>query len=158
MPDTSLHLSAGDRKMLRGERGPAAKFAMGLIARTAALSGAEDLVDISWAHVTSSYYNGQVNLDFAEKLHGMAAKVTVPTTLAYEKSILALQDINVELQAGQTLSIVTMHPRHTAARIIGRPLEFYFGVGRQERREKTIELLDKIGLERVLETRCELNA
>jgi predicted aconitase len=67
--------------MLAGDDGAAAKFAMGLIVRTAEISGAEELVDISWAHVASAYYQGQVNLDFAEKLASMDAHVRVPTTL-----------------------------------------------------------------------------
>lgn len=67
--------------MLAGEGGAAAKFAMELIVRTAEISGAEELVDIGWAHVTSAYYNGQVNLDFAEKLTSLEARVRVPTTL-----------------------------------------------------------------------------
>ena len=67
--------------MLAGDEGAAAKFAMGLIVRTAEISGAEELVDISWAHVASAYYQGQVNLDFAEKLASLDAHVSVPTTL-----------------------------------------------------------------------------
>jgi predicted aconitase len=67
--------------MLAGDEGAAAKFAMSLIVRTAEISGAEELVDISWAHVASAYYQGQVNLDFAEKLAAMNAQVRVPTTL-----------------------------------------------------------------------------
>jgi len=41
---------------------------------------------------------------------------------------------------------VAMNPRHTVAQIIGRPLEFYFGIRGKERRDKTIELLQKIEL------------
>ena len=67
--------------MLAGDRGPAAKLAMELIVRTAEISAAEKLIDISWAHVTSAYYNGQVNVDFAEKLVSLGARISVPTTL-----------------------------------------------------------------------------
>lgn len=153
MPDTSLHLSAGDRKMLRGERGPAAKFAMGLIARTAALSGAEDLVDISWAHVTSSYYNGQVNLDFAEKLHGMAAKVTVPTTLTTCSLDLRAADAKAGAPGVQrALRLIDLY------RDMGCQTVMTCAPYHTRKQPEFGELLDKIWLERVLETRCELNA
>lgn len=123
-------------------------------------------------------------------------------TAAYDKTNLVLQDVSVELHAGQTLSIVgesgsgkstlarvitgllpplegdvslhgkllppelkhrnkeqlrvmqmiyqmpdvAMNPRHTVSTIIGRPLEFYFGIGGDDRREKVINLLRKIEL------------
>ena len=67
--------------MLAGGHGPAAKLAMELIVRTAEISGATKLIDIGWAHVSSAYFNGQVNVDFAEKLVSLNAQVTVPTTL-----------------------------------------------------------------------------
>ena len=123
-------------------------------------------------------------------------------TAAYDKTNMVLQDISVELHAGQTLSIVgesgsgkstlarvitgllppldgevimhgkplppelknrskeqlrvlqmiyqmpdvAMNPRHTVSRIIGRPLEFYFGIRGDEQRSKIIELLRKIEL------------
>lgn len=39
---------------------------------------------------------------------------------------------------------VAMNPRQTVATIIGRPLEFYFGIGGAERDQRVAELLDKI--------------
>jgi peptide/nickel transport system ATP-binding protein len=39
---------------------------------------------------------------------------------------------------------VAMNPRQTVATIIGRPLEFYFGLRGKERDERIAELLDKI--------------
>lgn len=121
---------------------------------------------------------------------------------AYESSKLVLDDVSVELHAGQTLSVVgesgsgkstlarvitgllppkkgevtldsnplpselrnrskeqlrvlqmiyqmpdvAMNPRHTVSRIIGRPLEFYFGMKCDDLRAKTVELLQKIEL------------
>jgi peptide/nickel transport system ATP-binding protein len=41
---------------------------------------------------------------------------------------------------------VAMNPRHTVSRIIGRPLEFYFGIKGAEQRGRIIELLRKIEL------------
>jgi len=41
---------------------------------------------------------------------------------------------------------VAMNPRHTVSRIIGRPLEFYFGISGDEQRAKVIDLLRQIEL------------
>jgi len=39
---------------------------------------------------------------------------------------------------------VAMNPRHTVRKIIGRPLDFYFGMGGTERERRVVELLDQI--------------
>jgi peptide/nickel transport system ATP-binding protein len=39
---------------------------------------------------------------------------------------------------------VAMNPRHTVGTIIGRPLEFYFGIRGRERDKRVAELLDEI--------------
>ena len=39
---------------------------------------------------------------------------------------------------------VAMNPRHTVGTIIGRPLEFYFGLKGAEKRKRVQELLDEI--------------
>ena len=67
--------------MLSGRRGPGPRFAMELVVRAAEISQATRLIDISWAHVASAYYNGQVNVDFAERLASSGTRVAVPTTL-----------------------------------------------------------------------------
>lgn len=67
--------------MLRGDRGPAAKLAMSILVRMAELSGAQELLDISGAHIDSTIYIGEAGLEFAERLARLGAKVAVPTTL-----------------------------------------------------------------------------
>ncbi|WP_137701418.1 ABC transporter ATP-binding protein [Marimonas lutisalis] len=49
-----------------------------------------------------------------------------------------------ELQMIYQMADVAMNPRQTVGTIIGRPLEFYFGLKGAERRRQVIELLDKI--------------
>jgi peptide/nickel transport system ATP-binding protein len=49
-----------------------------------------------------------------------------------------------ELQMIYQMADVAMNPRQTVATIIGRPLEFYFGLRGKERDERIAELLDKI--------------
>jgi predicted aconitase len=67
--------------MLRGERGPAAKMAMSIVARMAEVAGAAELLDITAAHIDSTVYIGEAGLEFAERFAALGAKVSVPTTL-----------------------------------------------------------------------------
>ena len=49
-----------------------------------------------------------------------------------------------ELQMIYQMADVAMNPRQTVATIIGRPLEFYFGMRGAERDRRVVELLDEI--------------
>ncbi|ABF64556.1 ABC transporter ATP-binding protein [Ruegeria sp. TM1040] len=51
-----------------------------------------------------------------------------------------------ELQMIYQMADVAMNPRQTVGTIIGRPLEFYFGLKGAEKRKRIIELLDEIEL------------
>ncbi|MCK5500994.1 MAG: ABC transporter ATP-binding protein, partial [Tritonibacter mobilis] len=51
-----------------------------------------------------------------------------------------------ELQMIYQMADVAMNPRQTVGTIIGRPLEFYFGLRGSEKRKRVIELLDEIEL------------
>ncbi|GLP85388.1 ABC transporter ATP-binding protein [Tritonibacter mobilis] len=51
-----------------------------------------------------------------------------------------------ELQMIYQMADVAMNPRQTVGTIIGRPLEFYFGLRGSEKRKRIIELLDEIEL------------
>ena len=76
-----LNLTAADRAMLEGERGPAPQLAMSILVRMAEVYGAEALIDISQAHIDSTIYLGDATLEFAERLASLGAKVAVPTSL-----------------------------------------------------------------------------
>ena len=67
--------------MLDGGHGPAAKMAMTIVTRMAEVAGARELLDISGAHIDSTVYIGEAGLEFAERLAGLGAKVSVPTSL-----------------------------------------------------------------------------
>jgi hypothetical protein len=67
--------------MLGGEHGDAAKLAMRILVRSAAVMGAHELVDIESAHIDGCLYHGQASLDFVERLVRGGGKVVVPTTL-----------------------------------------------------------------------------
>jgi peptide/nickel transport system ATP-binding protein len=49
-----------------------------------------------------------------------------------------------ELQMIYQMADVAMNPRHTVGKIIGRPLEFYFGMKGQEKHRRVQQLLDEI--------------
>ncbi|KIC29246.1 ABC transporter ATP-binding protein [Leisingera sp. ANG-M6] len=51
-----------------------------------------------------------------------------------------------ELQMIYQMADVAMNPRQTVGTIIGRPLEFYFGMRGAEKKKRIIELLDEIEL------------
>ncbi len=76
----NLSLSAADRDMLEGGRGPAPRLAMSILARMAEVYRAERLLDISAAHIDSTIYIGEAGLEFAERLATLGAKVAVPAT------------------------------------------------------------------------------
>jgi predicted aconitase len=76
-----LTLNDKDQAMLRGDHGPATKMAMSILVRMAEVSGAQELLDITGAHIDSTVYIGDAGLEFAERLASLGAKVSVPTTL-----------------------------------------------------------------------------
>ncbi|MCH8553066.1 MAG: ABC transporter ATP-binding protein [Natronospirillum sp.] len=51
-----------------------------------------------------------------------------------------------QLQMIYQMADVAMNPRHTVGTIIGRPLEFYFGLRGKKQRARVIELLEQIEL------------
>jgi cis-L-3-hydroxyproline dehydratase len=77
----ALSLSEADRRMLDGETGPAAQMAMSILVRMAEVYGADTLLDITQAHIDSTIYIGEGNLEYAERLASLGAKVSVPATL-----------------------------------------------------------------------------
>jgi cis-L-3-hydroxyproline dehydratase len=77
----ALSLSEADRRMLDGETGPAAQMAMSILVRMAEVYGADTLLDITRAHIDSTIYIGEGNLEYAERLASLGAKVSVPATL-----------------------------------------------------------------------------
>lgn len=77
----TLTLITRDHEMLNGDHGAAAKMAMSIIARMAEVAGADELLDITGAHIDSTVYIGDAGLEFAERLASLGAKVAVPTTL-----------------------------------------------------------------------------
>lgn len=76
-----LRLSDYDRALLAGAHGAAAKLAMSILTRMAEVYGANEMMDITGAHIDSSIYVGEAGLEFAERLAGLGGQVVVPTTL-----------------------------------------------------------------------------
>jgi len=77
----SLRLAANDQAMLDGKRGPAPQMAMEILTRMAEIFSANELLDISGAHIDSTIYIGDAGLEYAERLAELGARVAIPTTL-----------------------------------------------------------------------------
>jgi hypothetical protein len=77
----ALRLTERDQEMLDGRHGPAVQMAMRILTRMADIYGAEELLDITAAHIDSTIYIGEAGLEYAERLASFGARVAVPTTL-----------------------------------------------------------------------------
>ncbi|PVE25022.1 hypothetical protein DC522_07335 [Microvirga sp. KLBC 81] len=76
-----IRLSEADQAYLRGAHGKAARIAMKVILRMAQLQGANQLIDVTQAHIDGCVYTGHGSLKFAQQLRDWGGKVAVPTTL-----------------------------------------------------------------------------
>lgn len=56
-------------------------MAMTILLRMAEIYQAQEMMDITQAHIDSAIYIGEAGLEFAERLVGLGARVSVPTTL-----------------------------------------------------------------------------
>ncbi|MDW4549059.1 aconitase family protein [Defluviimonas sp. D31] len=75
-----LALMPGDRAMLSGTEGEAARLAMEIIGTMAAAQGATALTDVTRAHIDGCIYASPANLTFARTMADMGARVRIPTT------------------------------------------------------------------------------
>lgn len=82
--------------MLGGELGDAARIALELVVAAGKAMGAEDLIDISGAHIDGCLYHGEAGLDFARRLADAGGEVVVPTTL----NVSSLDLLHPELYRG----------------------------------------------------------
>jgi predicted aconitase/predicted aconitase with swiveling domain len=81
-PNTqSLQLNKSDLDILEGCDGQARQIAMEVICLMAAAQGAQELIDVSRAHIDGCILAHDANLDFAEKMYEMGAKTCIPTTI-----------------------------------------------------------------------------
>lgn len=80
-PVTRLTLTAADRAMLEGAKGPACRIAMEVICAMAALQGASALVDVTQGHIDGCILANTANLRFAESMAQMGGRVCIPTTI-----------------------------------------------------------------------------
>ena len=92
----ALLLTREDEHRLSGDDGPAVELAMRVLVKLAKAMGAENLLDITGAHVDSCLFHGRATLDFAERLIRDGAQVVVPTTL----NVSSLDLLHPELYRG----------------------------------------------------------
>jgi predicted aconitase len=67
--------------MLAGELGGAVQLSMRILTELGDILGAEEMIDITQAHVDGCIYETEGHLDFALKLAALGARVSVPTSL-----------------------------------------------------------------------------
>jgi len=77
----SVKLSDNDKRMLQGRQGKAAQMAMRILVRMAQVVRAEQMMDVTQAHIDGCGLMSQPSLDFAETLARSGGKVCIPTTL-----------------------------------------------------------------------------
>lgn len=77
----AFRLTPQDQALLNGEAGAAVASAMSVLSAFSEALGAEELLDISRAHIDGCLFHGQVSLDFVERLVAGDGRVRVPTTL-----------------------------------------------------------------------------
>ncbi len=76
-----LELTAPDRALLDGDKGPAAQVAMEVLCRMAAANGADHLLDVTRGHIDGCILAHDANLIFAEKIADLGGQVLIPTTI-----------------------------------------------------------------------------
>jgi len=77
----AIRLSDQDRQMLDGRGGEAVRMAMSILTKMAEVYGAEELMDVSAAHIDGCGLLSEASLQFAETLAAAGGKVVIPTTL-----------------------------------------------------------------------------
>ena len=81
-PDLSkIYLNNSDKEMLAGNHGKATKIAMEILCLMAASQNADKLIDVSRGHIDGCILAHDANLNFAEKMLDMDARVIIPTTI-----------------------------------------------------------------------------
>ena len=76
-----MNLSTHDQQILAGEFGLAAQTSLRILAELGDVLGAEEMLDITQAHVDGCIYESEGHLDFALKLASLGGRVSVPTSL-----------------------------------------------------------------------------
>lgn len=77
----TLQLTKKDQAMLDGKMGQAGQIAMRILTMMAHVYGADELLDITSAHIDGVLYHGLSGLEFVQKLVDAGGQVIVPTTL-----------------------------------------------------------------------------
>lgn len=74
-----LQLAEYETELLSGSQGKAKQLAMQMMVAAATVAEAATFVDVSFAHIDSGFYTGQVSIDFAEFLLSEGGAVSIPT-------------------------------------------------------------------------------
>jgi len=77
----TVKLRSRDKQFLNGRQGLGAQMAMRILVRMAEVQEAEELMDVSQAHIDGCGLLSESSLEFAESLAAKGARVSIPTTL-----------------------------------------------------------------------------
>jgi predicted aconitase len=73
-----LALEPREKALLKGAEGPAMQLAMRLVAQAARIMDAEELIPVTFAHLDSCFYAGDVHVAFVQYLLDHGARLAVP--------------------------------------------------------------------------------
>lgn len=76
-----VRLSPADEETLAGKHGEARRLALSIVVRMADVEGAEELMDVTRAHIDGALYMGESSVEFAERFVELGGRVRIPTTL-----------------------------------------------------------------------------
>lgn len=88
-----MKLDSLDQDRLDGKLGKAMRFAMQTIVTAAHIDRAEQLTDISFAHIDACFYSGRAHLDFVNYMLEHGATLAVPSWT--NNGLVALNDLSV---------------------------------------------------------------
>ena len=143
------------RSIVHEEKAPAPQALLRIRNVTASYAGRDTLV---LDQVTADLCTGQTLAVVGESGSGKSTLARVITgllapsqgeivfngkTLSARLSERSKDDLR-QLQMIYQMADVAMNPRHTVGKIIGRPLEFYFGMRGREKEQRVQQLLDEI--------------
>ncbi|KAF5686406.1 DUF521 domain-containing protein [Fusarium denticulatum] len=75
-----VQLSDFDKAALEGVNGEATRISMKILARVADMMGAQEMIDVSQAHLDGAWY-GPGSLAFAKKLRDLGGRFRIPSTI-----------------------------------------------------------------------------
>ncbi|KAF4494407.1 DUF521 domain [Fusarium agapanthi] len=102
-----VQLSDFDKATLEGVNGEATRISMKILARVADMMGAQEMIDVSQAHVDGAWY-GPGSLAFAKKLRDLGGSFRIPSTInSLNIDQRRWRNLGIDTQLGSTCDELT---------------------------------------------------